>query len=75
MSEYKKCLCVFLDYPWERRPEREFVDHLRVYYDEEFCDLSDSFVQENVKRIYEDAVEDLIETASSEFIDMLENLI
>jgi hypothetical protein len=74
MSEYKKCLCAFLDYPWERRSEIDFVDHLRVYYNEEFCDLSDSFVHENIGRIYEDAVEDLIETASSEFIEMLESL-
>ena len=75
MSEYRRCLEAFLEYPWERRSEIDFVDQLRIYYEEEFQGLSDSFVQENVGRIYEDAVEDLIETASSEFIEMLESLI
>jgi hypothetical protein len=71
---YKKLLHSFLDFPWERDCEIEFVDLLESYA-EEFQNLSESYVRENIRRLYEEVVDDLVVAASSDFIEFVESLI
>lgn len=71
---YKKLLHNFLDYPWERDCEIAFVESLSVYT-EEFQHLSESYVRENIRRLYEEVMDDLIVMASSDFIEFVESLI
>ena len=71
---YKTLLENFIEYPWERECEISFVEKLTEYSDD-FEELSEYFIRENIRKIYEDNLEDLIDYASIEFIEFAESLI